>query len=309
MTSALRALNRPGTRRVVGIAAVVLVVGALAWTLIDGWSTVTAYDWQLKPAWLAGAAAVLALAYTVAAEAYARVVAELHPPAHTARGTLRRHWSLSLLGRYVPGNVLMVAGRMELGRDAGVPRRVALAASTYEQILMLGASALGGLGFLAAYGDLERGAALWVVGAVPLLIVILHPRVMRKVSGTLLRKLGREPLPAVLTGRQTSGLFLLYLVVQASVGLGAAMIVQGTAGDAAGIVFVGLAFQLAFALSMIAFIFPAGLGIRDGIFALALAQELPTEIAVAAAVLVRLAMTIFEIGYVAAMASLARRRG
>jgi glycosyltransferase 2 family protein len=236
------------------------------------------------------------------------VVGELHPQAFAARTALRRQWTVSILGRYVPGNVLMVAGRMELARGTGVPRRVALAASTYEQILMLGASAFGALAFVAYYGDLGRGGAIWLVAAVPLLFVLLHPTVMQRASGWALRKVGREPLTSVLTGRQATGLFLLYALVQALVGLATWMIVRGTAGPAGDALWGTLAYQLAFTLSMLAFIFPAGLGVRDGVLALALAQELPTEVAVAAAVLVRLAMTMFEIAFVAVVSALGRRR-
>jgi hypothetical protein len=295
-------------RRALGAAATLAVVVALGWTLADGWSTVTAHDWELRPGWLVGAAVLLTLGYGLAAEAYALVVGELHPEAVAARAALRRQWTVSILGRYVPGNVLMVAGRMELARGTGVPRRVALAASTYEQILMLGASALGALAFVAYYGDLGRGGAIWLVAAVPLLFVLLHPTVMQRASGWALRKVGREPLTSVLTGRQATGLFLLYALVQALVGLATWMIVRGTAGPAGDALWGTLAYQLAFTLSMLAFIFPAGLGVRDGVLALALAQELPTEVAVAAAVLVRLAMTMFEIAFVAVVSALGRRR-
>lgn len=307
MSADSNANRRLSRRRALGIAATAAVVVALAWTLVDGWSTVTAHDWELRPGWLVAATVLLTLGYWLASETYARVVGELHPVAVEQRGTLRHQWTLSILGRYVPGNVLMVAGRMELARGVGVPRRVALAASTYEQILMLGASALGAVGFLALYGDLERGGAVWLVAAVPLLFVLLHPSVMRRVGNWALRRAGREPLGAVLSGRQACGLFVLYALVQAFVGLATWMIVRGTAGPAGDALWGTLAYQVAFTLSMLAFIFPAGLGVRDGVLALALAQELPTEVALAAAVLVRLAMTMFEIGFVGAVSALRRR--
>jgi uncharacterized membrane protein YbhN (UPF0104 family) len=130
---------------------------------------------------------------------------------------------------------------------------------------------------------------------------------LRRVSGRLLGRLGRPPLTAVLTARQTLRLFGLYATVQAAVGVSAWMIVRGTAGPAVGdAVFGMLAFSLAFTVSMLAFIFPSGLGVRDGVLALALAQRLPGEVAVAVAVLVRLALTLTELAYVAAVS--VRRR-
>jgi len=301
-------LRRLARRRVLVVAATLAVVVALGVTLADGWSTVQSHDWELAPGWLAGAAVLLAVGYTLAAVAYARVTALLSPAAADVQPALRRGWAVSILGRYVPGNVLMVAGRMEMARDAGVPRRAALAASTYEQILMLVASACGAVGFVALRGDLGRGEGLWLVTAVPFLVVVLHPAVMRRVSDRVLKRIGREPLATVLSTSRATRLFGLYVVIQGAVGLATWMIVRGTAGPAGDALFGTLAYQLAFTLSMLAFIFPAGLGIRDGALALALSQELPAEVALAAAVLVRLAMTLFELGFVVLVVAVTRWR-
>ena len=67
------------------------------------------------------------------------------------------------------------------------------------------------------------------------------------------------------------------------------------AGDPA---FVGLAFLLSFAVSMVAFIFPSGLGVREGVFALALAQNCPARLAVALSVGVRLMLTLVELVFI-----------
>jgi hypothetical protein len=154
--------RRPSRRRLLGIAATLLVVVALGWTLIDGWSTVMEHDWHIRPRWLVGGALVQAIAYRLAATAYARVVAELHPASRTAQAALRRHWAVALLGRYVPGNVLMVAARLELGHAAGVARSVSLTASVYEQVLMLSASAIGAATFVPCMGNsVAEGRSGW----------------------------------------------------------------------------------------------------------------------------------------------------
>ena len=51
-------------------------------------------------------------------------------------------WARSLLGRYVPGNVLMVVGRAVMAEAHGVPKRVTVAATTYEQVIALVAASL-----------------------------------------------------------------------------------------------------------------------------------------------------------------------
>jgi uncharacterized membrane protein YbhN (UPF0104 family) len=70
---------------------------------------------------------------------------------------------------------------------------------------------------------------------------------------------------------------------------------------------VGLAFLVSFAISVIAFLFPSGLGVREGAFALALAQNVPTGVAVALSVGTRLVMTLVELAFIAVVVLVDRR--
>jgi hypothetical protein len=91
-------------------------------------------------------------------------------------------------------------------------------------------------------------------------------------------------------------------------GLGMWLAIRSAAGpEAGGPAFVGLAFLLSFAVSMVAFIFPSGLGVREGAFALALAQNVPTGVAVALSVGSRLLLTLVELGVIATLVFLGGR--
>src|SRR4051794_17120553 len=117
------------------------------------------------------------------------------------RGRLLGTWARSILARYVPGNVLMVAGRVVLGREAGVSGRTSLAASVYEQALIVGLSACAAAGLLL-FGDLGAGDWVWFVAVVPLGLVLLHPRLFGPAANWLLARFGREPLEGLLSGRE-----------------------------------------------------------------------------------------------------------
>jgi hypothetical protein len=203
----------------------------------------------------------------------------------------------------------MVLGRTAMGQRSGVPGRVTVAATTYEQALTVAAAGVASAGFLLAYGEPGRRAWVWaVVAVVPAALIVLHPRCFGPLSGWLLARLRRQPLPALLSGRQVAGLFGCYLVVMGVLGVVAWALVRAAAGEAAGgLAFVGLAYVLSFLVSMLAFVFPSGLGVREGAFALALTHTLPTSVAVACAVGVRLVVTLFELAFVAAAAVIGRR--
>jgi glycosyltransferase 2 family protein len=301
-------LRRLASRRVLGTLAGLLVLGFLLAALVDGWRSASSFDWSVDPLWLAAGLAALVVLYVGSALLYAAIVGRLHRPPPDRRATVSA-WARSLLGRYVPGTVVMVLGRAAMGQRSGVPGRVTVAATAYEQALTLAAAGVGSIGFILAYGDLGRREWAWaVVAVVPLALAVLHPRCFRPLSGWLLARARREPLSTFLSGRQVAAFFGCSLVVVAMLALAAWALVRAAAGAAAGgLAFVGLAYVLSFLVSTLAFVFPSGLGVREGAFALALTHTLPTSVAVACAVGVRLVVTLFELGFVA-VATLAGRR-
>ncbi len=290
-----------------GLAAAVLVLGFLGWALADGWASVSEYDWDLHPGLLGLGCVALMAFYAASGLGYGAIVERLHQPAPPRRVTLSI-WARSLLGRYVPGSVLMVLGRVVLSHDRGVPRRATVAAMAYEQLLSVGVAAAGGVAFIALYGEGDDGR-VWLLALVPLGLLALHPRVFGPVTTWLLRRARREPLPRLLPTGQLVALLGWYAATAALLGLALWLLVRAAAGpEAGGPAFVGLAFLLSFAVSMVAVIFPSGLGIREGAFALALAQNLPGSVAVALSVGSRLVLTVVELVFVALAVAAGRGR-
>ena len=67
-------------RRWGGLAAGLLILGFLAWALVDGWKAVSEYDWDLDP-WLLGLAClVLAVFYVMSGLGYVAIQDEMHHP-------------------------------------------------------------------------------------------------------------------------------------------------------------------------------------------------------------------------------------
>jgi hypothetical protein len=213
------------------------------------------------------------------------------------RGRLLGTWARSILARYVPGNVLMVAGRVVLGREAGVTGRASLAASVYEQALIVGLSACAAAGLLL-FGDLGQDDWIWIVAVVPLGLVLLHPRLFGPGANWVLRRVGRPPLDHLLSAREVLAFAAWYALTLAVLGLGVWWFVHALVGaQAGGPLFVGAGFLLSFVVSMLAFVFPSGLGVREGVLALVLARGLPGEVAIAAAAAARLALTFAEVAF------------
>jgi hypothetical protein len=295
-------------RRWGGLAAGLLVLGFLAWALVDGWQAVSEYDWDLDPALFALSCLVLAVFYVMSAGGYAAVQDEMHHPGPPRRVTMSI-WAKSLLGRYVPGNVLMVLGRVVLAYERGVPRRVTLAVTAYEQLLTVGVAAAGAVLYVALYAGDDQDARLWFLALLPLALLGLHPRIFGPVTTWVLRKAGREPLPRLIPVGRLSLLLGWYALVAAVLSVGVWLGIRAAAGpEVGGLLEIGLAFLLSFAVAMVAFIFPSGLGVREGAFALALAQNVPTGVAVALSVGTRVLLTVVELVVIAVLVLVGRDR-
>ena len=294
-------------RRALGLAAGLLILVFLGLGVAKGWDRVSRYDWRFEPVTAAGGFAALLGLYAMGALGYVLILERL-VGRRVPRRRLAAVWARSLLGRYVPGNVLMVASRLVLGREAGIGRKVSIAASVYEQTLSLGTTAVGGVILVVAYGTRSVGSAAWLVALVPLGLVVLHPRLFGPLTTWLFARLGREPLDVLLSGRQLAALLAWYAVMAVLLGLGVALIVRSAVPGAGPLAYVGLSFLASFVVSMLAFIFPSGLGVREGVFALALSRHLPGGVAIAASTGVRLVLTLAELLFVAAAVLVDRRK-
>jgi uncharacterized membrane protein YbhN (UPF0104 family) len=300
--------SRSKARRTVGLGAGLVILGFLAWALASEWHRVSDYQWELRWGWLVGGALLVLVQYLLFGAAYIVLVERL-ADRRVDRGRMLAVWARSLLGRYVPGNFLMVASRTLLAGEAGVSKRVALAATVYEQVFLLAAAAVGSVTFLVLYGGGGQGVWVWLTCAVPVLLVLLDPRVFKWLSTWALVRADREPLRIFLSPGRVAGFFVLYSLTTLILAAGIWALVHSAAGAEAGDpAFVGLASLLSFVVSMIVFIFPSGIGVREGVFALVLSRNVPFSVAVALAAGTRLVLMLVELSFVAAVAMVTRQR-
>ena len=154
------------------------------------------------------------------------------------------------------------------------------------------------------------GPAAWLVLAVPLSAALLHPRVFGPLSSWALRRVRREPLGVLLPFGRVVLMIGWYLVTSALLGFAVWAFMRGIGGpDVGDPVGVASGFLLAFVVSMLVFIVPSGLGVRDAILALVLARQVPGGVAVALSVSSRLFLIAVELVFVALAAAAGRRRG
>ena len=277
--------------RTVGAAAVVLAFFAIA--LVSRWRDVTAHKWSIDPGYFAVASVGLAASYALVALLWA---VALRRAAGLPLASGARIWFLANLARYVPGNVWSFVGAVELARREGVARRTTLATMALTQLLSVGVALLVGVPVLAAEWARLGRPALW--GAVAVAALAALGFALRGRLAVLLRRRYPGVEPADLVPAPGTAVLLAagYAVYWALTGLAFAGLVRSVYPLAAGDVPLAVAaYAGAYAVGFLALVTPAGLGVREGVLAVALAPVMPAGAALLVALLSRLWMMAFEL--------------
>lgn len=274
------------------------------------WSQITGRDWRFNLPWLAASLLLMCGLYASHAAGWLLVLWRFRHPVSFLPGFYV--WSKSLLARYVPGNVLMVVGRVMMIEPYGVPKKISLTSVVYEQALLAASSATVLSLALSLWPDLRNISSLiWLVLFIPpLAIVGLHPAIMGRIGNFALTIAGREPIEEFLPFKTVIGLIIYYCLTWAIAGVGLFALVRAvTMIDFVDMPIVIASVPLAWLFALMVFISPSGLGVREGVYAYTLAFAFDHEAGVASAfaILARFWQTLIEIAFVVVIMGIVKK--
>lgn len=222
-------------------------------------------------------------------------------------------WYKSLLARYVPGNVLMVVGRVMMIEPYGVPKRISLTSIAYEQALIATSAATAIAVALPFWPKLQNYSSLiWLVLLVPpLALAALHPAVIGRAGNWVFRKLGRETVEEFLPFLDIVWIFFFYALTWVVAGLGLFSMARAVTPNIglADLPIVIASAPLAWLTSVLFFISPSGLGVREGVYAFTLDFAFESAgVASAFAILIRFWQTLVEIAFVLVVMAMVKFR-
>jgi hypothetical protein len=204
-----------------------------------------------------------------------------------------------MMGKYLPGKVWTVLGKVYLSGKEGVPQAEAFTGVVIEIVLEIVASIF--FFFLYLFSLMEQPLlstkvlyllALILVGG----LVFLHPRVFYTVLNTLLRTLKKETIPESIKYRDIIQVFLLYIVIVLVQGVSFYLFVNALLYvPFQNLVGLTACFAVAGALGTLSFFTPSGLGVREGILALLLSAYIISPVAVLISLLARIWATLAEV--------------
>lgn len=196
-----------------------------------------------------------------------------------------RIWSSSELARYLPGVIWQVVGRVYLVRPYGVGGTVCSASQVLELAIFLLANVLLAVGCLTWLGiktipsPAVRAWLFIAMGLIPLLVVLVHPRIFYRLTNRVMTWVGQPPITGRLRFWELCGL-LIWSVL--------GLIWQGLAIWLVVCVPLGLqftkwwvvagAYSLAWCAGFLAFWAPGGIGVREFVFIAAMQFALPWRV-------------------------------
>jgi uncharacterized membrane protein YbhN (UPF0104 family) len=212
------------------------------------------------------------------------------------------------LGKYLPGKVWPVLTQMRLGRAFQVPGRSSAAAVLITMFISLGTGLLLTAVVLPVLGGRAWDDYWWTLLAVPVAFAVLLPPVLNRLLALAMRLARRDPMPRVLSGRAIG--LSVFWALASWVCFGAhlwALLLDLGAGGSDLAVRAVAAYAGAWSIGFLLALAPAGLGPRETALVVLLAGSVTEPVALVAALVSRLLITVADLVW-PAVALLTRRR-
>ncbi len=273
---------RPWVRRGVSVGITSVIVWKMLIPLRRTWPEVRTWVDQITiPALLVGMGMFAMFLLLFRALVWRRILVGFGHCLPTAPAV--RIWITSELARYLPGSFWQMIGRVFLVRPYGVTATVCASTQVLELCIFLLANAMVAVGssiFLGIQEFVNLRIYLYAALAiVPAMALLLHPRIFYTLVNYVLARLGKVPITRHLSGTQL-GLLLVWTIFGLFwQGLAVFLIMRPLFGmEWQWLWMVTGAYCLAWCGGFLAFWMPGGLGVREGVFVLAMQIMLPPGI-------------------------------
>jgi hypothetical protein len=291
----------------IGLSIVLFAVRSL----VRNWDQLRTQQlvWQIRPGWLVLSLLVVWLIYGLLILAWRTMLVGWGQ--RLDGWTAARIWTVSSLGKYLPGKVWAVAGMALLARRAGVAAWAATASAVVMQVLAIGTGAV--VASLTGARALETahegaGLVLWllVAGAVIGVALLLWPPIL----GQVLRRVAPgEPVAGELTFRGIVIGVAANTVAWVGYGLAFWFLARGLLPETGLTPRMAIAvFTASYLAGFLALFAPGGIGVREGLFILMLQGPLGISAATALALASRVWLTIAELGSAVPFLALGRSK-
>ncbi|MEA3378607.1 MAG: lysylphosphatidylglycerol synthase domain-containing protein [Nanoarchaeota archaeon] len=272
---------------------VVAIFGYLLYRLYVSWGELASYNFDLNYWLLAISIIIFLIFYFLEGLGYDILLKIMHCRI-PFKAVLKARY-VSDMGRYIPGKIWTVLGRLYFLRRFKITKLQVIISSLLEMALMVSGGIL--IFFLSLFfWDYDFGNWIYFIFLfIPLALIFLHPKFLN-LGIKIIGKISKKKQPRIESKYcdllSALAFYLFYWVVY---GLGAFFIINAVYDlSYTKIPFIIGVFAISWFLGFVSFIAPGGLGVRDGLIVYFLMFIIPEPIAIIIALLLRIILTLIE---------------
>ena len=280
------------------VVAIFVFLGKMVW---DHWNQVKEASFTFEVFPLLSSTLIFAFSYFIQIWAWYLITLKLKialSPSETLKS-----WFYSQLGKYLPGKIWLLLGRIYYYESRGKSRKFITVALYFEMVTII---VSGGLLFLAGlilFKEMESvysGKTFWGLLALFIMaFVCLHPRLLERIINWTLAQFKRDPVSLSISYSDVLWILFVCIVSWVIGGIGFYLFVDSICPVSPEyILFLTGALAISSTLGVMAIFAPSGLGVREGALVYLLSFMMATPVAVVISVLTRIWMTLIEIGLI-----------
>lgn len=267
--------------------------------LVGNWQKVQELDFTINYWYLVLATAVWAVGYVCFALIWRHIIKTIGPHGSLTPKKAIGIYMLTEFGKYIPGKVWIIAGRVLMATKHGIDKKNLLVGALLDNILSIIAILIVGvIFFLFELSSEQSSLILLAFGMIVAGLICLQPRIFYPVINFGLKKIGKPTITdeARLVYIQILTFTGIYILADILLGISFFIFVNAITPIALTNFFaVAAAFCLAGGLGVALLFAPSGIGVREGVIVALLQLVMPLPMAVSISILARLWTTIGEL--------------
>jgi len=225
---------------------------------------------------------------------------------------IRRYWMLNFvyakawLGRYLPGKVAWVGGKIYFASQEGLDLTILTLASPLESVIQITANLMLGLALATAFSPtiLDSKVVMFSIASLVILLGCTYPPIFNWLVRLAYKILRKRDLDVKYTLRVSTfwKTFALFILFSFACGIPLSLTCKAVAPDFQMVkhfLYLVSAATLSVSIGMLALFAPGGLGVREGLLSVFFAPLFPKESVLLIVVLLRLIAVVGDLGFVA----------
>lgn len=267
--------------------------------LVENWQKVRELDFTINYWYLVLATVLWGIGYVLFAIIWRHIIKTIGPHGTLTGKKAVGIYMLTEFGKYIPGKVWIIAGRVLMAAKHGIDKKNLLVGALLDNVLsIIAILVVGVVFFLFELSSEQSSLMLLAIGMIVAGLICLQPRIFYPVINFALKKIGKPTIPdeSRLAYKQILTFTGMYLIADILMGISFFVFVNAvTPVPLTNFFVVAAAFCLAGGLGVALLFAPSGIGIREGVIVALLQLVIPLPMAVSISILARLWTTIGEL--------------